>query len=682
MKIEAWQLAQPQAQSHVMPLYLARDKAHIDILRTFFLSGPSIWTYRPILEAWIDIGHLEERPSDTIPGLYERLGAWLPGLVEHRCGVGKRGGFLERLRDGTWAGHILEHVMIELQMLAGIPTGFGRARETSRRGIYKVVVRTPDEKIGLAALYAARDLLVAAIEGDAFDIEVTVLSLQSMLLESGLDPNTLCLLEAATERRIPAIRLNHGGLLQLGYGNKQRRIWMNKVPQGGAIAQSIADDPLLARSLLQSCGIPVPYMAQVESIEEAWQLRQDREGPLVISPANANGRNAARRAADTREQIEAAYRAACEEDSEVLAEDYVAGNDYRLLIVGNRIVAAVQRDGADGAATAQVAVGTIHPEVDAMATLAVRVVGLDIAEVRLVAADLSRPFSEQNGCKACITRINPLPDLLQYGSREQGSLHRIGLAIVDHLATHIKEDPLPIVGISGSKERTAVARLVAVLLQDRYGKVGLACTDGLYIGARQIENGDQTGWHATQRVLRNSGIDAAVFEHGWQDILAEGLGYERCKIGIVTGWDSRDTVPEYDMNDAEQMQKVIRTPVDVVRPDGAAVLNADDPAAASLAAFSDGEVIFFSRADESQCLTEHRRNGGRAVFMRNKDIVFAIGWHTIAIRLDLERNAAHSVENMLAAAAGAWALDISPASICNTLKAIHAQPSAAVLTVE
>jgi cyanophycin synthetase len=656
----------------------ASGKAYINILKTFFLNGPSIWTYRPVLEAWIDIGHLEELPSDSIPGLYERLNGWLPGLVEHRCGVGVRGGFLQRLREGTWAGHILEHVMIELQMQAGIPTGFGRARETSRRGIYKVIVRTPDEKIGLVALHSARDLLTAAIDGETFSVEEAVLRLRGMAVKSGFDAGVLCLLGAASERRISLMRLNDNGLMQLGYGNRQRRIWMNKVPQGSAIGQSIAGDPLLARGLLQSCGIPVPYMALVESAEAAWELRQDRDGPLVITSVNAEGGNAMRRAADTREQIEAAYQAACASDDEVLAEDFVAGNHYRLLMIGNRIAAAQCQPAGSEQAT-PVEPGSFHPEVEAAAGLAVRVVGLDIAEVRIVAKDITRPLSEQDGCNGYITRVNPMPDLLGYGNGKQDSLNSISLAIIDHLAAAIKEDPLPVVGVSGSKGTTSVARLVAMLLRDRYQKVGMACTDGLYIGSHQLEAGNQANWHAAQRVLRNSGIDAAVFEHGWQNIVSEGLGYERCKIGIVTGWDSRDTVPDYDINNAEQMKKVLRTPVDVVLPDGAAVLNAEDPAVACLADFCDGEVIYFSRDGEPSCLSRHRHTGGRAVFMRNKDIVFAVGRHTIAIELDLPQANAQSVDNVLAAAAAAWALGMSAAAICNTLKKIHEQPSPASL---
>ncbi|HEX8787516.1 MAG TPA: cyanophycin synthetase, partial [Telluria sp.] len=139
------------------------NKKDIAILRVTHLRGPNIWTYRPVIEAWLDIGELEECPSNTLPGLYERLTAWLPGLIEHRCGVGERGGFLERLRDGTWAGHILEHVVLELQNMAGMKTGFGKTRSTADRGIYKMAFRTRNEIVGRAALDAAHALLLAAI---------------------------------------------------------------------------------------------------------------------------------------------------------------------------------------------------------------------------------------------------------------------------------------------------------------------------------------------------------------------------------------------------------------------------------------------------------------------------------------------------------------------------------------
>ena len=135
------------------------DKNKIDIRRMTHLRGPNIWTYRPVIEALVDIGPYEDKPSSAVAGFYERLTAWLPGLIEHRCGVGERGGFLLRLREGTWPGHVMEHVALELQTLAGMKTGFGKARSTSERGVYKVVIRTSPPDVGRAALTAARQLL-------------------------------------------------------------------------------------------------------------------------------------------------------------------------------------------------------------------------------------------------------------------------------------------------------------------------------------------------------------------------------------------------------------------------------------------------------------------------------------------------------------------------------------------
>src|SRR5574344_667428 len=124
----------------------------IEILRTTFLRGPSVWTYRPVLEVWLALGELEEHPSHTLPGLNERLTRWLPALVEHHCGVGERGGFIQRLEGGTWMGHVLEHVIIELLNLAGMPAEFGQTREISQRGVYRMVFRCPEEAVARTAL--------------------------------------------------------------------------------------------------------------------------------------------------------------------------------------------------------------------------------------------------------------------------------------------------------------------------------------------------------------------------------------------------------------------------------------------------------------------------------------------------------------------------------------------------
>ncbi|MBC7490527.1 MAG: cyanophycin synthetase, partial [Glaciimonas sp.] len=315
---------------------------NIEFLRITSLRGPNIWAYRPALEAWIDIGELEDCPSNVIPGFNQRLTAWLPSLIEHRCSYGERGGFVQRLQEGTWPGHILEHVTLELQNLAGLPSGFGKARETSKRGVYKVVVRARHEQVTRAALYAARDLVMAAIENRPFDVSAHIVTLRKMVESLCLGPSTACIVDAADRRRIPSLRLSAGNLVQLGYGAHQRRIWTAETDQTSAIAESISRDKDLTKSLLQSCGVPIPEGRLVESAEDAWIAAEDIGLPVVVKPTNANHGRCVFIELHTRVEIEIAYAGALKEGSSVIVERFVRGNEHRLLIVGGKLAAATR----------------------------------------------------------------------------------------------------------------------------------------------------------------------------------------------------------------------------------------------------------------------------------------------------------------------------------------------------
>jgi cyanophycin synthetase len=332
-------------------------KQDIDILRVTHLRGPNIWTYRPVIEAWLDIGELEEFPSNALPGLYERLTTWLPGLIEHRCGVGERGGFLERLRDGTWAGHILEHIVLELQNLAGMKTGFGKTRSTADRGIYKMAFRTRDEVVGRAALHAGRALIMAAINDTPFDLKATVDELTDLVDRWCLGPSTAHIVDAATERRIPSIRLTEGNLVQLGHGACQRRIWTAETDRTSAIGESIASDKDLTKTLLASCGVPVPEGTLVRNAADAWDEAQDIGLPVAIKPVDGNHGRGVSLNLMSEADVHAAYAIAAEEgdSSAVLVERFIPGNEHRLLVVGQKVVAAARGESlwvtGDGNAT-------------------------------------------------------------------------------------------------------------------------------------------------------------------------------------------------------------------------------------------------------------------------------------------------------------------------------------------
>ena len=205
----------------------------MEILSLKALRGPNQWASFPVLEAWVDLGRLEDFPSNTLPGFNERVMAWLPTMIEHRCSIGERGGFFERLRTGTWMGHVLEHVTLELQTLAGTPVGYGRAREAKTRGVYKVVIEYKEEKFGIECFHAAHRLLMAAIDDAPFDVAAEVKRLRGVLLDVQLGPSTRSIVEAAAARGIPSQRLTGGALVRPGHGARQRRICAGDRHPGG-----------------------------------------------------------------------------------------------------------------------------------------------------------------------------------------------------------------------------------------------------------------------------------------------------------------------------------------------------------------------------------------------------------------------------------------------------------------
>jgi cyanophycin synthetase len=715
---------------------------NIQLLRVTHLRGPNIWTYRPVIEAWVDIGELEDYPSNTLPGFYERLTAMLPSLAEHRCGVGEVGGFLERLRDGTWAGHILEHVVLELQNLAGMRTGFGKTRQTSVRGVYKMAFRTRQEQVGRAALAAGRELLMAAIENTPYDVAAAVAALHDMVDSRCLGPSTAHIVEAATERGIPHIRLTDGNLVQLGYGASQRRIWTAETDRTSAIAEEIASDKDLTKSLLQSCGVPVPQGCLVDTADEAWEAAQDIGLPVAIKPEDGNHGRGVSLDLSKRQDIESAFLLAqLKGGGRVIVEQFIPGNEHRLLVVGKRVIAAARGETAwvtgDGRSTILELVNSqintdprrgtgeefplsvleilgsdaevnleierqgltvqsipapglqvliqrngnvaydvtdqVHPSVAAAAALAARVVGLDIAGVDMVLEDISRPLTEQRGA---VIEVNASPGLLAHLKPADGQPRPIGQAIIEHLFKTEQSGRIPVIGVTGTKNTTRIARLIAWLLHIKGLHVGLACRDGFYLGARQVESKDSTQGEAAQRLLINRSVEAAVFENSSRLILSEGLVYDKCLVGVVTDVGDLESLADLYIDTPDKLYNVVRTQVDVILPQGTAVLHAADPQVVAMAPLCDGQVIFYAQDAQLEAMVTHRTHGHRTLFLRDAKIVLAQGQDEIAsIPLSTLKPAkAGQHDLVMAAVAAAWALDVSPELIVAGLNTFESDP--------
>ncbi|MEY4496270.1 MAG: hypothetical protein RL744_1334 [Pseudomonadota bacterium] len=652
----------------------------IEILSHRHLRGPNMWSYNPALEVLIDIGDLEDYPSDLIPGFYDRLSKCLPSLHEHRCSYGEPGGFLKRVEEGTWPGHILEHLTIELQNLAGIAGGFGRARDGGRRGVYKVIVSATEEAVTLQAFKFARDLLLTLIKdnGDAIaQREKIIEELRDLSDDLCLGPSTACIVNAATIREIPYIRLSSGNLVQLGYGSKQRRIWTAETDQTSAIAETISRDKDLTKSLLASAGVPTPEGRTVTSPDDAWEAAQDIGLPVVVKPIDGNHGRGVFINLYTQQEIEAAYAVAIEEGSEVLVERHIIGDEHRLLVVGNKVVAAakgetvwITGDGKhtvleliqiqinsdprrgtteecplnlvriDSAVELELArqklTGDSIPSIDqkvliqSNGNVAFDVTDLVHPEVahqvalaaRVVGLEIAgidlvaQDISKPlESQNAAIVEVNAGPGLLMHLKPASGKPQPVGEEIANHLFPPGYDFRIPIVGISGNSGRTVVAEMVAHFIRLTNMHVGLSTNNGLYFGSRTIKQTSSSHWENARRTLQNRAIEVAVIENDNASLLLEGLAYDQCQVGIVLNIDPLKLFPEHNISEEDQLFNVVRTQVDVVLPTGTSVLNADDSMIVRMAELSKGEVMYFSQDPASSVIAEHQEKDGRSIIV-------------------------------------------------------------------
>ena len=658
----------------------------IQLLRTTYLRGPSVWTYRPVLEVWLDLGELEDYPSNKIDGFTERLTAWLPGLVEHHCGVGHRGGFIERLQEGTWCGHVMEHTIIELLNMAGMPAEFGQTRSVSQRGVYRMVFRCPEESVAHVALNQGHALIMAAINNLPFDVQAAVEAIKAEIENRYLGPSTASIVNAAAVRRIPFIRLNDGNLVQLGYGAAQRRVWSTETDKTSAIGFGIAEDKDLSKQLLKACGVPVPEWELVKSADDAWEEADYMGLPVTVKPYNSNKGEGVSVNLNSEAEVRAAYDEARKLTRYVMVERFVPGHVHRLLVVGGKVVAASRGEYPNGQHDPRAKVVTVdctddvHPEVAYMAALSAKVVGLDIAGVDLVCQDISKPLEAQGGA---ILEVNGGPGLLMHLKPSVGVARPVGQAIVEHLFPSEDGDSeglaarIPVVGIAGTRHNAFIARLVGWLLQLSGKRTGVASSEGTFLEGRLTQKGDNTNWHAAHRLLVNRLAEAAVIQTSARSILEEGLAYDRCQVGVVTDMDGYEALANHDIHEAEQMTRVLRTQIDVVLTRGAGVLNADDAQTADLARLCDGQVLFYSLDASNATVAAHREAGGRAVLLKGEEVVLVqdstervLGTLT-ALRPVNGFEPDHAA--LLAAVATAWALDITPELIAAGIKTFDYQ---------
>jgi len=332
--------AQPTSPPGLVP------RPELRIVETRVFRGPNYWSYDPAIKLVVDLGVLEHFPTNTIPGFTDALLDMLPAVGRHTCGTGKVDGFEQRLRDGTWVGHVAEHIALQLQREAGMEVGRGKTRGTGEPGRYHVVYSYSDESVGVAAGRLAVRLVNHLVQADdAFDFGAELEALILLAERSAFGPSTQALLDEAALRDIPFIRLNEHSLVQLGHGIHQKRIRATMTSQTGSLGVDIASDKKLTNRLLAATGVPVPRSEVVRSVDAAVAAARRIGVPVAVKPLDGNhGRGVMLNLADE-DAVRAGYAAARAESRRggVVVETYLAGNDYRCLVIDGVLRAVAQR---------------------------------------------------------------------------------------------------------------------------------------------------------------------------------------------------------------------------------------------------------------------------------------------------------------------------------------------------
>lgn len=704
------------------------------ILKLNVFQGVNIFSYKPVVWIKLDLEGDYDTPSVQIERFNENLLSAFPGLREHKCSLGVKGGFVKRLQEGTYLAHIFEHALIELQNACGDQVAYGKARATGEKNVYDVIAAYQNEAVVRRCAAIVEKSLNCFLRGQSARLEGEIEEIKRMKSAASLGPSAQAVYDAAVKRNIPARRFEYEDLLLLGQGKYSHKVWSTVTDQTNLLAADLVGNKFLTTRLLENHGVPVPKNRIAEREEEVVALAGELSGAVVVKPlGGSHGRGVTIGAAGERE-LRRAFRFAAQYDSKVLVEEFVAGRQYRLCLINHKLVAAAERipayvigDGNhtvrelvdlanqnplrgeahdkpltkikidDAAAavlskqgltpdrvpevkrvvqineTANISTGgtavdvtaIVHPDNVRLAEYVSQIVGLDIVGLDIISDNIAKPLRENHGA---IIEVNAAPGIRMHHHPSAGQARDVGGEIMDYLFPNHSDGRIPVVAVTGTNGKTTSVRMIGSIFRQAGYNVGMTTTEGIFINEQRLLKGDCSGPLSAQTILANPRIDMAVLETARGGIVRAGLGFDACDVGLVTNI-SEDHLGQDEIETMEDLAYVKSLVLEVVRPSGAAVINADDPFAPMFSARARADIVYFSAEENNVMVKRHLSVGGRAVFLKDEHIYLAHGsesrrlLHVHDLPVCFKGMAKHNVENALAAAGAAFAYGIEPEHI-------------------
>jgi len=602
------------------------------------LNGPNVYSHRPVLLMHLDLGDLAERESREFKGFNKQLLTILPGINNHHCSLGRPGGFVTRLEEGTYFGHIVEHVALELTELAGIGRSHGKTRHDSG-SLYHVAIEFRAEKASTYLLEQAVNLVEALLRERPFQLPPVLEEAKRLISDNETGPTTRAITEAAERRGIPCRRDGTGNRVQLGYGKYLHYVQAAMTDKTNAIAVELAQDKEETKERLDLHGIPVPKGKVVYSFKEALKAADEIGRPVVVKPVSGHQGLGVTLEVSTRQEMKTAFDAAREYSPAVVIEETFEGLNYRVMIVGGRMVAASERvlpyvigdgvntigdliahenrnplrgDGHEKPLTkikvdAEVITHLQHagitlesvPARDQRVTISNRsnlstgATAQDVTDqVHPSIARLCERAARVIGLDVCgvdlvipdistpitsggVIEVNASPGLRMHHYPSVGKPRDVGEAVVDAIYPAGAPSRIPIISITGTNGKTTVTRMIGHVLDKTNLCVGMTTTDGIYVGGEQVVEGDTTGPQSAQVVLSDPAVEVAVLETARGGIIRRGLGYDWSDIGVMTNI-SDDHVGQDGIKSVEDVLYIKSLVAERVKEGGTLVLNADD----------------------------------------------------------------------------------------------------------
>ena len=682
--------------------------------------GPNRWSGVPTLEVLVDLGLHASWRSDTAGEAIARVLSWLPALddpPQHLSsaldGSPAAESFQSAVAHGMGLAELLCRVTCLLEVAAGTPPTYQQFEAADPPHRFWMLFEFEEEVLGRACLETAKRCVLAAVDDRPFDPQTEIRSLVDLADDVRLGPSTRAILRAARTRGIPVRRLTSGSLVQLGEGSRQHRIWTAETDQTSSIGEDIAQDKELTKTLLRSVGVPVPQGRVAESADDAWSAALEIGFPVVIKPRDANHGRGISFELETREAINVAFELALRENkagtSGVIVEQFARGEGHRLLVVGDRLIAAsrgqvdavvgngrntiaelVEEENRDprrgenytdplslikfddvvlleldrkGLTTESIpAEGQrvilalngdlttdetqdVHPAVAERAVLAAQTVGLNIAGLDVIAEDIGRPLEDQGGM---IIEVNAGPGLAMHVEPLYGKAQPVGEAIVDLMFPGDEDGRIPVVGLSCGDQTESIAVLIASLLRKLGRDVGISIGQQVRVDGHlpySLSGSDRDRVHS---LLLHPCVEAALFESQHAEALTHGLGCDRCDVAVLTSLRS------FDLSPTTLLSSVLPL-VHAIPAEGAIIVPAETSSLERLISACRGQVVVYSLAGETAAVRDHQALGGRVAFVLNDSLVLGTGPSAFFLSLKgLDANGALPREDVLPAVAAAW----------------------------